>query len=283
MRTISENDILGFRKYLTDSEKSQATISKYTYDVRCFICWLNGREAEKAEVVGYKQYLQTVYAPASVNSMLSSVNSFFEFLGWSDLRVKTLKIQRQTFLSSDKELSRQEYGRLLRAAQKAGLPRMYWLMQTICATGIRISELPYITVEAVKKGYADINCKGKRRHVYLPDTLRSALKEYCSGMKIKKGSVFITQSGRPIDRSYVWTEMKKLCREAGVPEVKVYPHNLRHLFARTHYAVYKDIVRLADILGHSSVNTTRIYTMESGEIHRKQVQKLGLVEYHLST
>lgn len=283
MRIISENEIVRFQHYLIDEEKSAATQSKYLYDVRKFFLWLNGREPEKVQVLAYKQYLQTIYAPASVNSMLSSINSFFEYLGWHDLHVKTLKIQRQTFLSPDKELTKREYERLLKTAQANGQARLYWMMQTICSSGIRVSELSFITVEAAKKGYAEINCKGKRRRVYLPDDLCKALREYCGKRKIKNGPVFVTQSGRPIDRSNIWSEMKKLCRKAGVSEKKVFPHNLRHLFARTHYSVYKDIVRLADILGHSSINTTRIYTMESGEIHRKQVQKLGLVVLQITT
>lgn len=277
MKTINENDISGFRTYLTDNEKSPATIAKYTRDVRAFAAWLDSREADKTQVLAYKQHLQSGYAPASVNSMLSALNTFFDYLGRHELHVRTLKIQRQTFLNPDRELKKREYERLIRTAQANGNTRLFYLMQTICSTGIRVSELQFITVEAVRRKYADISCKGKRRRVYMPDDLCQALKAYCTVRKIKKGSVFVTQSGRPLDRSNIWSEMKKLCRRAGVQEKKVFPHNLRHLFARTHYSVFKDIVRLSDILGHSNINTTRIYTMESGEVHRKQVQRLGLV------
>ena len=196
---------------------------------------------------------------------------------WYDLRVKKLKIQKQIFASTDKELSKAEYDRLLQAAKQKKNERLYLLMQTICSTGIRVSEVRYITVEAVARGIAEINCKGKRRQLFLPKQLCQVLKQYIKEQKIKSGSVFITKNGNPLDRSNIWTDMKKLCKAANVSEKKVFPHNLRHLFARTYYSLQKDIVRLADILGHSSVNTTRIYTMETGEIHRRQIQKLGLL------
>lgn len=217
------------------------------------------------------------YTPASVNSALASLNSFFAYNEWYDLRVKSLKIQKQIFASDEKELTKAEYERLLRAAQSKKNERLYLLMQTIYSTGIRVSELKFITVGAVHRGQAEIQCKGKRRTVFLPNQLCRILKKYITEQKIKSGAVFVTRNGNPLDRSNIWSDMKKLCKEAGVSEKKVFPHNLRHLFARTYYSLQKDIVRLADILGHSSVNTTRIYTMESGEVHRKQIQKLGLL------
>ena len=193
------------------------------------------------------------------------------------MRVKNLKIQKQIFASTDKELTKTEYDRLLQVAKQKKNERLYLLMQTICSTGIRVSEVRYVTVEAVSRGIAEINCKGKRRQVFLPKQLCQILKQYIKEQKIKSGAVFVTKNGNPLDRSNIWSDMKKLCKAANVSEKKVFPHNLRHLFARTYYSLQKDIVRLADILGHSNVNTTRIYTMETGEIHRRQIQKLGLL------
>ena len=209
--------------------------------------------------------------------MLSSLMSFFSFLGWSDLKVKSLKIQRRIFDSEEKELTKAEYQRLLQAAKAKQNERLYLLLQTVCSTGIRVSELKHITVEAVVNGKAEISCKGKRRTVFLPDKLCKMLKRYIRERKITSGPVFVTKNGKPLDRSNIWSDMKKLCAAADVSEKKVFPHNLRHLFARTYYSLQKDVVRLADVLGHSSVNTTRIYTMESGETHRTQLQKLGLL------
>ena len=218
-----------------------------------------------------------MYAPASVNSAISSLNSFFSYMDWHDIRIKALKIQRQIFSSKDKELTKTEYERLLTAAKNKKNERLYYLMQTICSTGIRISELRYITASAVKTGQAVINCKGKMRIIILPKELCKMLMKYIRENNIKNGSVFVSRNGKPLDRSHIWKMLKALCKIAGVSKDKVFPHNFRHLFARTYYNLQKDIVRLADILGHSSVNTTRIYTIETGEIHRRQMQKLGLL------
>jgi len=275
MRTISAEQIEVYQNYLIEEEKSSATISKYLYDIRSFGDWLSTSELDKSVVLSYKAYLLERYSASSVNSIISSLNSFFAYLGWFDLKVKTVKIQRQIFASNEKELTKAEYERLLNAAKNN--KRLYLLMQTICSTGIRVSELRHITVEAVVQKQAEINCKGKRRTVFLPNKLCEALKRYIKEQKIKSGPVFVTKNGKPLDRSNIWSDMKKLCKTAGVSESKVFPHNLRHLFARTYYSLQKDIVRLADILGHSSVNTTRIYTQESGEVHRLQIQKLGLL------
>ena len=277
MRKITNETIQLFQNFLIDEEKAQATIGKYLHDVRAFQAWLDGRELCKAAVLAYKSYLCERYAPASVNTALSSLNSLFNFMEWYDLRVKNLKIQKQIFTSIDKELTKVEYDRLLQAAKQKKNQRLFFLMQTICSTGIRVSEVRFVTVESIYRGVAEINCKGKCRQVFLPKQLCQILKQYVKEQKIKSGSVFVTKNGNPLDRSNIWSDMKTLCKAANVSEKKVFPHNLRHLFARTYYSMQKDIVRLADILGHSSVNTTRIYTMESGEVHRQQIQRLGLL------
>ena len=277
MRKITTETIKSFNQYLISEEKAISTISKYLHDVSEFQIWLSERELCKTEVLGFKSYLCDNYAPTSVNAAISSLNSFFNFMEWYDLRVKNLKIQKQIFASTDKNLIKAEYERLLSVAKHNKNERLYLLMQTICSTGIRVSEVRYVTVEAVKRGVAEINCKGKHRYVFLPKQLCHILKQYVKAQKIKSGAVFVTKNGKPLDRSNIWSDMKKLCKAANVSEKKVFPHNLRHLFARTYYSFQKDIVRLADILGHSSVNTTRIYTMETGEVHCKQIQKLGLL------
>ena len=277
MRKITIEMTKSFEEYLISQEKAQATVNKYLYDIREFQSWLDGQELCKSAVLSYKLHLCERYAPTSVNAALSSLNCFFNFMEWYELRVKNLKIQKQIFASTDKELTKAEYDRLLQAAKQKKNERLYLLIQTICSTGIRVSEVRHITVEAVRRGVAEINCKGKHRRVFLPNQLCTILKQYIKTQKIKSGAVFVTKNGNPLDRSNIWSDMKKLCKTANVSEKKVFPHNLRHLFARTYYSIQKDIVRLADILGHSSVNTTRIYTMETGEIHRKQIQKLGLL------
>ncbi len=277
MRKITANMIEKFRKYLLNEEKSAVTVEKYIRDVKSFKKWVDGREIVKAEMLLYKEYLIELYAPASVNSILSSLNSFFGFNEWYDLRVKNVKVQRQMFVSADKELNKSEYERLLRAAKNKKNEKLYLIMQTICSTGIRVSELKFITVESVKSGQAQVKLKGKVRTVFLPDELVKLLKRYVGEQEIESGSVFVTRTGKPIDRHGIWKAMKELCESAGVKKEKVFPHNLRHLFARTYYSIQKDMARLADILGHSNVNTTRIYTIETGEIHRRQIQRLGLV------
>ncbi len=276
--TLTLEQIEAFKMYLVDEEKAAATLEKYLRDIKAFRSWLSGDRLEKRKVLAYKAYLIEKFAPASVNSVLSSLNSFFDFMNRYELKVKILKIQRQIFAHKDKELTKAEYERLLTAARRKNNERLYFLMQTICASGIRVSELRYITVEAVRMQKAVINCKGKMRVVILPKTLCQMLSGYAKKQNIKSGSVFVSKKGNPMDRSAIWKMMKALCEEANVPRQKVFPHNLRHLFARTYYALQKDIVRLADILGHSSVNTTRIYTMETGEEHRRQIQKLGLLQ-----
>ncbi len=277
MKKITEKLIKNFRNFLISEEKSNATVEKYIRDICTFSEWLCGKNVDKTAVLEYKAYLVENYKPASVNSVLSSLNSFFTYNEWYDCKVKSLKIQKQIFASKDKELTKAEYEKLLDAAKSKKNERLYLLMQAICSTGIRVSELRFITVAAVNTGVASINCKGKLRQVFLPKALCKVLSKYIREQKITSGSVFVSRTGKPLDRSNIWSDMKKLCESAGVSKDKVFPHNLRHLFARTYYSLQKDIVRLADILGHSSVNTTRIYTMETGEVHKRQIERLGLL------
>ncbi len=279
MKIITIELIEKYREYLLQEEKAQATIEKYIRDVLAFMNWLSGRTVEKSIVLEYKKILIENYAPKSIHSIISSLNNFFNYNEWFKCMIKAIKIQKRIFARQDRELTKNEYERLLRAAKNKNNERLYFLMQTICSTGIRISELKYITVSAVKSGKAEINCKGKIRTVFLPKKLCEMLKKYIHRNRITEGSVFVTKSGKAIDRSNVWSDMKKLCKSAGVSKEKVFPHNLRHLFARTYYSLKRDIVRLADTLGHSNVNTTRIYTMESGAVHKKQIEELGLLFY----
>lgn len=276
-KTITLNQISEFKKYLLNEEKSSVTVEKYIRDVTTFYVWSNNRAIEKSDVIAYKEFLMGTYKIASVNSMLSSINSFFTYLEWFELKVKTLKKQKELFIREEKELTKAEYERLLDAARSKKNKRIYYIMQTICATGIRISELRFITTEAIRMQRAEVRCKGKNRMVFLPKNLCKILKEYAKEENIQSGSIFTTKTGKPINRRNVWADMKKLCETANVARTKVFPHNLRHLFARTFYSQQKDIVRLADLLGHSSVNTTRIYTIESGNKHKRIIQRLGLV------
>lgn len=279
MRKITNELIQKFKEHLIDEEKSVATLDKYIRDITVFMQWSNDQELCKSLVLEYKQEIIGKYAPASVNSIISSLNSFFVYNEWYDLKVKSIKIQKQIFANKDKELTKAEYERLLKAAKSKNNQRLYYLMQTICSSGLRVSELKYVTCDAVRCGQATINCKGKMRIVILPKQLCKMLKGYIKENNIKSGSVFVSKNGKSLDRSNIWSDMKKLCESAGVSKDKVFPHNLRHLFARTYYSLQKDVVRLADILGHSNVNTTRIYTMSTGETHRQQLQKLGLLLY----
>ena len=275
MKTITQSNITDFKTFLNSEEKSKATVEKYVHDVKLFSEWIKDREVTKQGVLEYKNILIGSYSPKSVNVIISALNSFFKYKGWYDCCVKALKIQKQIFISQEKELTKKEYESLLKAAQNNR--RLYLLMQTICSSGIRVSELRYVTVEAVKKRQAQINSKGKMRIVILPQKLCEMLMDYARTKKIMQGSIFVTKSGKPLDRSNIWSDMKRLCKIANVNPKKVFPHNLRHLFARTYYSVQKDIVRLSDILGHSRIDTTRIYTMETGEVHRQQIQRLGLL------
>lgn len=261
----------GFKFFLTEEEKSEATIEKYIRDVRFFGEFISNREITKQEVMEYKKNLVENYAPASVNSMLVSLNCFLHFIERPDCCVKLLKIQRQMFVSEKKELTAAEYRRLLKAAQGT---RLELVIQTICETGIRVSELKYITIEAVEQGRATVECKNKTRVIFIPTPLRKVLLQYIKKSGIKAGSVFVTKNGKPLNRSNIWRDMKALCEKANVAPGKVFPHNLRHLFARTFYSIERDIVRLADLLGHSSINTTRIYTIETGRQHLDCLERM---------
>ena len=264
-------EISAFRLYLENEEKSKATVEKYLRDVRSFVDFVKDKSLTKEQTLSFKNILVERYAPASVNSMLVAVNAFLDFIGMSECKVKQLKIQRQLFANEEKELSREEFRRLVSAAEGS---RISAVIQTICGTGIRVSELKYVTVEAVQRGKATVNCKNKTRVIFIPLQIKKMLKAYIKKTGISAGSVFVTRSGKPLDRSNIWKEMKALCRRARVSENKVFPHNLRHLFARTFYKIEKDIVRLADLLGHSSINTTRIYTTECGADHIRSIEKV---------
>lgn len=262
---------------LLADERSAGTISKYRHDLTAFARWLEGRAVTKETAAGWKSHLSHCgYAPRTVNSMLASLNSFCRFAGLP-IKVKFLKIQRQIFRDSAKELTKEEYDRLLAAARESGQERLALIMETLCATGIRVSELRYITVEAAKAGRATITLKGKIRTILLPAKLCRKLVKYAKKQKTASGEIFLTKSGRPITRRQVWYELKRLCKAAGVEPSKVFPHNLRHLFATTFYKACKDIARLADMLGHSSIDTTRIYLTVSGAEQQRQLDRLGLV------
>ncbi len=268
-------NLQAFRNYLIEDEKSKLTVEKYLRDVRALMAWLGERSLTKTEVMRYKSHLVDHYAITSLNSMLSALNTYFDYIGRADCKVKIIKTQRSAFCPRSRELNCAEYKRLLQAANHD--KRLALLMQTIAATGIRVSEHRHITVEAARRGIAQVHCKGKVRQILLPHRLCAALLKYAKKRGIKDGSIFIGKNGAPLDRSRIWAQMKKLCQAADVLAEKVFPHNLRHLFARTFYSMEKDIVRLADILGHSSVNTTRIYTIESGQVHRRQMEKIPLI------
>lgn len=269
--------ISDFKKHLLEQERSPYTIAKYIHDANVFLEFADKRTINKELVIDFKSFLGERYAASSANSMLAAVNNFLKFIGHAELRVKPFKIQRALFVPEEKELCRNEYLRLIEAARRQKNERLMLIVETICATGIRISELKFITVESVGTGRAEIKCKGKLRTVFLPPQLCKLLKKYIQKQKITAGAVFITRNGKQLDRSNIWRDMKKLCSLTVVSPQKVFPHNLRHLFARTYYSLEKDLSRLADILGHSNVNTTRIYTIESGRTHARQIERLNLV------
>ena len=277
MLVITDAEARRFADSLTEREYSPATITKYAHDLRLLMDYAPDGIPDKAALVGFRTYLtERGYAPASVNSILGAVNLFLAFLG-SDWKLKYLRVQRKTFLPADKELSYKEYERMARTAEQGGNIRLSLLVQTLCALGLRVSELKAVTVESLQSGEATIANKGKLRTILIPHALAKKLADYCAERGITSGSVFVTRTGKPLDRSNIWKMLKKLAEAAKVLAKKVFPHNLRHLFARTHYAKFKDIVRLADILGHSSIDTTRIYTAQSGKEERRQLGQLRLV------
>ncbi len=275
---ITENQITAYGEYLRHEERSQNTIEKYLHDIRCFYVWLEGREVTKEQVTVWKEYLTANgKAPVTVNGALAALHSFFTFAGWEGLRVKYLKIQRQVFRDASRELTREEFARLVQTAETQGNRRLALLLETICATGIRVSEVKYITLEAANRGRADISLKGKIRTILIPNKLARKLQKYAKKQKIASGEIFRTKNGGSLSRRQIWSEMKRLCKAAGVDASKVFPHTLRHLFARTFYRACRDIVRLADVLGHSSIETTRIYLITTGAEYARQLDRLGLV------
>lgn len=277
-KILTSNQIAAFAAYLKSEEKSENTIEKYIRDVRAFASYMGNAEITKEAVIGYKnKLLSEGYAVRSINSMVASINSLFAFLGWDNLKVKSLKLQRQIYCPEEKELTKSEYMRLVNTAKQKGNERLNLLIQTICGTGIRVSELQYITVEAVTCGEAVVSLKGKTRSVFIVRELQRKLLRYAAEQKITSGAIFITRTGKPMSRTNIWREMKSLCAQAGVNPQKVFPHNLRHLFARTFYGIEKDIAKLADILGHSSINTTRIYIITTSNEHRQRMENMRLI------
>lgn len=277
-RKITKEIINGFYLYLLSEEKSCATVEKYVRDANAFFIYADGAEITKDLVISYKNGLKEKgYKERSINSMLASINSLFSFLCWYDLKVKTLKIQKQIFCPEEKELTKAEYFRLVGTATELRDERLCLIIQTICGTGIRVSELPFITVEAVKRGSAVVSCKGKTRYVFIVRQLQEKLLEYASCRGITTGCVFVTKNGNPVCRTNVWRDMKNICVSAHVDPKKVFPHNLRHLFARTFYGMEKDIAKLADILGHSNINTTRIYIVNTGSEYRRKMENMHLI------
>ena len=277
-RVTTAEQIKEFRGYLQLEEREPGTIEKYLREVRVFLIWAGEREVNKDLTTAWKEYLKSQhFQPETVNAKLSALNKFLRFLGMEDCRVRYLKIQRKLFRRSDRELTKEDYTRLWSTANAQGKHRLALLMETICATGIRVSEVRYITMDAIQSGRADVSLKGKIRTILLPGKLCRKLQKYAKKQKIVSGEVFLTRNGRGLSRRQIWAEMKALCKAAGVAASKVFPHNLRHLFARIFYKVYKDVARLADVLGHSSIETTRIYLISTGVEHAQQLERLGLI------
>ena len=278
MTRIITNSMIGdFANYLRSDEKSENTLEKYLRDVRMFSVFAEAREISKAVVMEFKASLVENYEITSANSMIAAVNAFLRFMGWVDCCVKQFKVQKKAFCSEEKELTKAEYIRLVNTAKEKGNERLNLILQTICGTGIRVSELQFITVEAVRKGEAVVSCKNKTRTVFIVRELQKKLLNYIKAKGIITGCIFITKSGKPMSRCNIWREMKALCKQAGVSPDKVFPHNLRHLFARTFYGIEKDIAKLADILGHSSINTTRIYIITTGAEHKRKMENMRLI------
>ena len=277
INNVTNYTYINYQQLLITEEKSPTTITKYLRDLQKFLTYTAGRPITKELVITYKEELKQQYATASINSMLASLNHYFDFAGLYECKVKQIKQQRRVYCPEEKELSKEEYYRLIKAAQELQKDRLSLIIQTICSTGIRISELECITVRAAQSGVAEVNCKGKSRQIFIPHKLKMMLLTYIKKQHICQGPIFITKQGNPINRSNVWREMKNLCEIAHVRENKVFPHNLRHLFAKTYYKMEKDISKLADLLGHSSINTTRIYIISSGEEHRRQIDRMKLL------
>ena len=277
MRIIKDENIKSFLEDLINREMSSATFEKYHRDILNFSQFAAGKSIDKQLCLDYKAHLEEIYAVSSANSMIASVNSFFKHMEWFDCCIRQFKVQKKVFCSEEDELTKNEYLRLVKTAQSKGNERLNLVLQTICGTGIRVSELKYITVEALKTGSAEVSCKGKNRVILIVSKLRSLLKDYVRRHGIVSGPIFVTKNGNPLNRSNIWREMKQLCKDAKVSDKKVFPHNLRHLFARAFYKIEKDIAKLADILGHSSINTTRIYIVSTGAEHRRKMENTRLI------
>ena len=276
-RTITNQIINTFEKHLLENEKAGATIQKYMRDIRCFMDYAKDQALDKTLLLNYKAMLEQNYAVRSANSMLAALNAFFRYQGWHDLCVKQFKVQKEAYCSEERELTKAEYTALVRTAELKKNERLSLVVQTICGTGIRVSELQCITVEAVRRGEAIVSCKGKTRKIFIVKALQKKLLRYAIEQGITTGTLFVTKSGKPLDRSNIWRQMKDLCEQAGVSPQKVFPHNLRHLFARTFYGIEKDIAKLADILGHSNINTTRIYIITTGAEHQRRMENMRLI------
>ena len=275
---LTQKELSAFAAHLRREEKSAGTAEKYLRDAGRFARWLEGRPVTAELAAAWREHLTAQgYAPVTVNAALSALNGLFRFLGWDECRVKFLKIQRRVFREEGRELTRPEYDRLLAAARSLGRDRLALLMEAICSTGVRVSEVKYLTVEAARAGRAEVRLKGKIRTILLPGKLCRKLLKYAKTQKTVSGEIFLTRNGKSLGRRQIWAEMKRVCREAGVVPSKVFPHNLRHLFATTFYRACKDIVRLADVLGHSSIDTTRIYLMTTGEEHARLLEGLRLI------
>ncbi len=279
MRTVTNKLVEKFREYLYEEEKSNATVSKYICDIKKLKEYANGHELDKKLIVSYKEYLQNkgCYKSGSINSFPVAANCFFQFMGWNDLKIKTIKVQKKAFMPNNMDLSKAEYKKLVVAAEKSGKIQLAMLIQTLCAIGLRVSELAFITVKSVNEGTVNVYCKGKERQILIPKALQIKLLYYIHKNGTKNGVVFRTRNGKPINRSNIWREMKSLCQEAGVEQEKVFPHNLRHLFAKTFYNTCKDIAKLADILGHSNIETTRVYIMTTSREYQKHMDEMDLV------
>lgn len=279
-KSVLDENVMGkYRKYLYGEERSEATISKYMRDIQRFYDYLSEEKTiTKEKLIAYKHSLQDDYKITSINSMLVALNGLLEFMNLAYLKLKLHKVQKKIFSQESSELKKAEYKRLLEVALKNHNKRLYMLIQTICGTGIRVSEHKHITVESLKDGQVMVNNKGKSRIIFIHKKLRRLLTAYCRDENITHGAIFVTRSGKAMDRSNIWSAMKRLCDEAHVDRKKVFPHNLRHLFALTYYSLYKDVVRLADILGHASIDTTRIYTITSYKECQKSLSKMNLVD-----
>lgn len=275
---LTAERIAAYDRYLKQEERTPATLEKYLRDVRTFALWLDGEAVTKEAVTEWKERLLAEHrSPSTVNAALSALNGLFRFLGWEDCRVRFVKVQRRLFRDPARELSRPDYDRLITTARELGKERLALVMETICSTGVRVSEVRYLTVEAAKQGRAEISLKGKIRVILIPGKLCRKLLKYSKKQKIVSGEIFLTGNGKSLSRRQIWAEMKRLCVHAGVEPSRVFPHNLRHLFATAYYRAYRDIAKLADVLGHSSIETTRIYLLTSGAEHQRQLDRLGLV------